>query len=173
MAELPWFHHSVDTDSYEELSPIPLPSSFDVLPFGWKDYAKQEEKLRVAQADEALEALRGEIADKSFLYRDNRDFATGKRGRTRIYRGINEVERRMRFHIKCYESTRWALARLGGKGGTKKYARFQRVDRTDTRAVTSIFDPNRAGERDANLSWLWQASTGGDSTKSDYLKECA
>ncbi|KAJ3533206.1 hypothetical protein NMY22_g7429 [Coprinellus aureogranulatus] len=169
LAELPWFREPVDVSSHSELLPLPLPSSFEELPPGWKVFAKQEEKLRVAQAEEALESLRGAIAEKSYLYRGNKSFATGKRGRTRQYQDINEIESRMRLQIKYYESALWALMRLGVY---KKYGRFQRITRADTKAVTAIFDPNRRGERNASLSWLWHIDLGGAKVSDgDYLRE--
>jgi hypothetical protein len=45
LAQLPWGRCVVDTSAYRELAPIPLPSTFDVLPQGWSSIAKQEEKL--------------------------------------------------------------------------------------------------------------------------------
>ncbi|KAJ3525648.1 hypothetical protein NMY22_g10486 [Coprinellus aureogranulatus] len=168
LAELPWSKTSVDLSSRSELAALPLPSSFLNLPSGWNLFAQQEEKLRVAQAEESLEALRGEIATKSFLYRGNKDFATGKRGRTRAYQGINEVESRMRSQIKHYHSAVWALNRLAPAG---KYRRFQNITRQDTRAVTSVYDPNRRGERNETLSWIFLLNLGTNAKEDDYLKE--
>ncbi|KAJ3531308.1 hypothetical protein NMY22_g8207 [Coprinellus aureogranulatus] len=175
LAQLPWGRHVPDFSSHPELDPIPLPSSFDILPEGWQPYRNQEEKLRVAQAEEALEALRGHIAHKSFLYRTNKTWSTGKRGRTRAYDEINNVEAAMRMQIKYYESAVWALGRLGL---ASKYTRFQSISRADTRAVTSVFDPNRRGERNEGLSWIWQVPIEGvdgkgatNQEKEGYLQE--
>lgn len=168
LAQLPWGRHVVNTSAYQELEPIPLPSSFDKLPDGWSSLARKEEKLRVAQAEEALEALRGHIAHKSFLYRENTNWATGKRGRTKSYDEINEVEQKMRSKIKVYESAIWALARLGV---AHKYPRFQKITRADTKAVTAVFDPNRRGQRNEGLSWIWQVMVDGKQDKKGYVRE--
>lgn len=122
LEELPMGRVVFDTSS-DELAALPLPSSFDDLPEDWEDVAQTEVGLRVAQAEEALEALRGEIAHKSCLYRGKRELAGGGRGVTRSYDEINGVEARMRSHVKVYESARWALHRLGVSA---KYPRFLR-----------------------------------------------
>lgn len=140
-------------ESDVEVSPIPLPSSFDARPAGWVRVSNLEEELRVAQAEEALEALRVDISHKSFLYLENRDWATGKRERTRGYDRINAVEANMRLHIKKYECARWALGRLGVGG---KYPQFLPLTRADTKAVTAVFNPNKRGERNAGMSWIWR-----------------
>lgn len=165
--QLPTGRVIFDTSS-DELALIPLPSSFDALPEGWQDVAQTEVGLRVAQAEEALEALRGEIAHKSCLYRGKRELASGGRGVTRSYDEINAVEARMRSHVKVYESARWALERLGVAA---KYPRFHPLSRVDTKAVTAVFDPNKPGERNKELSWIWTMNVQVESANKEYLIE--
>lgn len=176
LEELPLGRDPVD-DSLLELSAVALPSAFDTLPYGWVGVKNIEEALRVAQANEALEALRVDIGHKSFLYLENRDWATGKRERTRGYDRINAVEQNMRSHLKRYESARWALHRLGV---AHDYPQFLPITRADTRAVTAVYNPNKRGDRNAGMSWIWRGSGTvegeiGDETgpKEDnaYLKE--
>ncbi|KAF5319975.1 hypothetical protein D9611_011068 [Ephemerocybe angulata] len=154
--------------SEAELSPVPLPSGFKQLPDGWAEVAEKEEVLRVAQAEEALEALRNDIVRKSRLYRANRGLAVGKRERTRGYDAINEVERSMRYHVKRYNSAFWALNQLGV---ADRYPRFEELTREHTIAVTTVYDPNKAGARDEELSWIWHLNVQGDSENSAYIEE--
>ncbi|KAF5341217.1 hypothetical protein D9611_005928 [Ephemerocybe angulata] len=151
-----------------ELSALPLPSAFLQLPDGWEAVAEKEEALRVAQAEEALEALRNDIVQKSRLYRANRGLAVGKRERTRGYDAINEVERSMRYHVKRYNSALWALEQLGV---VDRYPRFEELTRAHTTAVTSVYDPNQPGSRDEELSWIWHLNVEGDSDNSAYIEE--
>ncbi|KAJ2923414.1 hypothetical protein H1R20_g13682, partial [Candolleomyces eurysporus] len=84
-----------------EHSLLPLPSCLDTRPIGWSHIIDVEEELRVGQANEALEALRVEIAHKSYLYRANRGAAsTGKKAKTRSYNAIGKVDRGIRNHVK-------------------------------------------------------------------------
>ncbi|KAG2007524.1 hypothetical protein CC2G_015218 [Coprinopsis cinerea AmutBmut pab1-1] len=62
---------------------IPLPSSFDRLPTLMRSAGRKEIKLRVAQANDALEAIRTEIGHKSYLFRSNIRLADGKKQKTR------------------------------------------------------------------------------------------
>ena len=152
----------------DEFSALPLPSSFKNLPNGWSKVAKIEERLRVAQAEEALDDLRGDIGHKSYLYRAKKAASSSTKGVTRSFDEINRVEASMRQHIKRYESARWAMEQLGV---SDKYPRFRTISRGDTKAVTAVYDPNRAGERDAELSWIWKIHLKGDSANKDYLEE--
>ena len=63
---------------------ILLPSSYrGLLPLELKEASKTEIRLRVAQADEALEGVRQEICHKSYIYRTNIRMAADKRGKGR------------------------------------------------------------------------------------------
>lgn len=168
LEELPMGRIIFDTLS-DDLAPLPLPSSFDALPEGWEDVAQTEVGLRVAQAEEALEALRGEIAHKSCLYRGKRELGGGGRGVTRSYDEINGVESRMCSHVKVYKSACWALDRLGVSA---QYPRFLPLNRSHTKAVTAVFDPNRPGERNTELSWIWTMHVQAHSPNKEYLVEC-
>ncbi|KAJ2928430.1 hypothetical protein H1R20_g8661, partial [Candolleomyces eurysporus] len=84
-----------------EHSLLPLPSCLDTRPIGWSHIIDVEEELCVGQANEALEALRVEIAHKLYLYRANRGAAsTGKKAKTRSYNAIGKVDRGICNHVK-------------------------------------------------------------------------
>jgi hypothetical protein len=104
-----------------ELSIVPLPSSFEVLPEGWSSIAKKEEELRVAQANEALEFLRADIGHKSYLYHANRSLANSKRERTHGYDSINAIEQSMCLNAQKYQLAQWALGRLGMAGNYPQF----------------------------------------------------
>jgi hypothetical protein len=148
---------------------LPLPSSVCVCPDIWGVLIQREEKLRVAQANEALQDLCAEIAKKSAIYQSNDDLALGKRDRLHNYDFINNVEKVMRSLVKRYEDATWALERLGVK---HKYPQFQVICRADLKAVTAVYKPNAPGQRNAGLSWIWTIVTGADPSNTDYLSEC-
>ncbi|RXW11923.1 hypothetical protein EST38_g13931 [Candolleomyces aberdarensis] len=142
---------------------LPLPSCLDTRPIGWSHVADVEEELRVGQANEALEALRVEIAHKSYLYRANRGAAsTGKKAKTRSYNAIGKVDRVIRNHVKRYDAAVWALDRLGVRS---KYPMFQEIKPEHTKAVTNVYDPNARGQRNISLSWIWMNNANSNSSE--------
>ncbi|KAF6750154.1 hypothetical protein DFP72DRAFT_851846 [Ephemerocybe angulata] len=143
-------------EAADELTPIPLPSGLQKLPKGWKRVARFEVKLRVAQANEALEGVREYVAQKSWLYRANRGLAGGKRERTRGYDAIKEVDKALRYHMKRYHAARWALDRLGK---LQDHPQFRPLTRTHTQAVTSVYDPNKDKPTKEPLSWIWTVNS--------------
>lgn len=116
----------ISSNDSDEFSVLPLPSNFQVLPEEWKSLAQKEEKLRVAQANEALQALRWAVAEKSRIYRINPLLASGKKGRTRGYDAIKQVEKEMRFLMKKYVIAKRSLHLLGVAA---KYPQFQALTR--------------------------------------------
>ncbi|KAG2005829.1 hypothetical protein CC2G_002197 [Coprinopsis cinerea AmutBmut pab1-1] len=148
---------------------IPLPSSFVDLPHTLGSAAAKELKLRIAQADDALESVRIEIGHKSYLYRSNIRLANGKQQRLRGYSAVKAVDKSMRLYIKAYNRARWALGRLGAEEETRQ--RYKEVKREDTRAITAVYEPNARNQRNVALSWIWTMDVEGDSANSEYLEE--
>lgn len=167
LEQLPMGRVVFDTSS-AEFSPLPLPSSFGKVPKGWGSVKKAEIRLRVAQVEESLEELHGNIGEKSYLYRAKHALSGGGHRVTRSYDKINAIESRMRSHVKVYESARWALQRLGA---ADDYPRFQPLNRSDTKAFTAVYNPNVTGERNAGLSWIWTMNVQKDSATDEYLVE--
>ena len=148
---------------------LPLPSSIQNRPEIWDILVSQEEKLRVAQANEALQDLRTEIAKKSAMYRSNDELALGKRDRLRTFSAINGVERSMRELVKRYEEATWALQGLGVK---HKHPHLDVIQRSHLKAVTSVYAPNAPGQRNEGLSWIWTTALGTkNSPHKDYMSE--
>ncbi|EFI26719.1 hypothetical protein CC1G_15640 [Coprinopsis cinerea okayama7 len=155
---------------------IPLPSSASTIESvgsfslqGLRLAQEKELKLRIAQADDALEAVRVEIGHKSYLYRSNIRLAEGKKQKTRGYTAVKSVNRSIRDHVRSYNQARWAMHRLGADDTLK--LRYRAIKPEDTRAVTAIYKPNARGERNKPLPWIWNMDVAGDSTKSEYLEE--
>lgn len=152
------------------LAAIPLPSNLVDIPntAEWTAARRTEEELRVGQMNEALEELRLAIGRKSYLYRTNRELATGKRERTRNYDTINSTERSMRILVQRYDLARGALRRLNV---LDRYPEFKTITRLDTKAVTAIYNMNAAGQSGVGLSWIWSQRPRGNMSETDYLQE--
>ncbi|TFK17926.1 hypothetical protein FA15DRAFT_683413 [Coprinopsis marcescibilis] len=151
-----------------ETLPVLLPSS---LPNVFHQYplAKEiERKLHIAQANETLEAMRAAIGHKSFLYRSDVRLARGYWKRTLAYKSVQDVNDGLRQQIKVYSACRWSLERLGAHDDLQK---FKALQPKDTLALTSVYDPNSRGQRDASLSWIWKVDLPEGHNQDDYLQE--
>ncbi|KAH6901080.1 hypothetical protein BKA70DRAFT_1375132 [Coprinopsis sp. MPI-PUGE-AT-0042] len=149
---------------------LPLPSSFPApLPKVMLDMRDKEIKLRVAQANDALELIRTSIGHKSFLYRSNVRLANGKRGKTRGYAAVNAVDRALRINISVYNKARLSLHRLNAPPSLQ--SQFRVLTHEDTKAITAIYDPNARGQRNVSLSWIWNMATPGATSSSVYIEE--
>ncbi|KAG2021205.1 hypothetical protein CC2G_006460 [Coprinopsis cinerea AmutBmut pab1-1] len=158
----------VDVPDPEEVD-IPLPSSFADLPSSMRAARRKEIKLRVAQATDALEEIRTEVGRKSYLYRSNIRLADGKKQKTRGYAAVKASNQAMRMAIRIYDQARWALSRLGAS--TDLLEELKPITKEDTKAITSVYKPNAAGESRTKLSWIWGINVGKDSQNSPYLEE--
>ncbi|KAH6869445.1 hypothetical protein BKA70DRAFT_1379648 [Coprinopsis sp. MPI-PUGE-AT-0042] len=149
---------------------IPLPSSFaSPLPMSMEAIVNKELKLRVAEANDALEGVREDIGHKSFLYRSNIRLAEGKQQKTRGYAAVRNVDASMRFHINVYNHARWALGRLRADAALMSY--FKPISKDDMKAITAIYKPNARGERNKKVSWIWTMAGQQQEVHSKYLAE--
>ncbi|KAH6911905.1 hypothetical protein BKA70DRAFT_1370410 [Coprinopsis sp. MPI-PUGE-AT-0042] len=160
---------AVDSTIQPESVEIPLPSSFKHIPDSMKQARSKEIKMRIAQANDSLEAVRVEIGHKSYLYRSNIRLAEGKKQKTRGYDAVKAADNSMRHMLRLYSQARWALVNLNADRSVLK--RFREVTRADTAAITAVYKPNARGESNKALSWIWTVDIKGDSDKSSYLQE--
>jgi hypothetical protein len=161
---------SLSLNNAEDVA-LALPSSFPfLLPDSMHVAHSTELKLRVAQADEALESIRSEIGHKLFLFRSNIRLAEVKKKRLRGYAAVAAVDKSMRIHIRIYHQAVWAMGRLDAPQPTLNL--YPRLTREDTQAITAVYKPNVAGERNKPLSWIWTAQGQHNSSNSPYLEEC-
>ncbi|EAU81827.2 hypothetical protein CC1G_12943 [Coprinopsis cinerea okayama7 len=150
---------------------LPLPSclSSSISSTSIELAGSKELKLRLSQADDALEGIRNDIGHKSYLYRSNVRLAEGKKQKTRGYAAVKNVNDSLKNHVKVYNQARWAMRRLGADAKTLQ--RYRPIAPGDTKAVTAIYNPNARGQRNKSLSWIWTMDVAGDSAKSEYLEE--
>lgn len=130
----------------------------------------KEIKLRIAQAEEALEGIRHEIGHKSYLYRKDIRLAESTAQKTRGYSAVHAADRSLKQHLRVYEQAKWALKKLGAAKTVLQ--RFQDILPEHTVALTSIYKPNDRGHRSDCLPWFWKMDVAGDSMTSEYMDEC-
>ena len=147
-----------------------LPSSYPgMLPLEFKMASETEIRLRIAQADEALEGIRQEICHKSYIYRTNIRMAANKKGKGRGYQALHAADRCLRRHIRIYRQARWALSRLHAPHVTlAKYAELRDID---IQPLKSVYDPTAPGQSSSSIPWIWKLDIS-RGTNAEYLHEC-
>ncbi|KAG2139258.1 hypothetical protein DEU56DRAFT_755571 [Suillus clintonianus] len=129
---------------------IPLPSNIGVercAEWGVADLVLQEISLREGQANDALHAIRVNLADKAVLFRTTVRSAKSQARSTR------------------------AWAQLISLGADDLLTKYRPLQKEDLKATTVVADPNARGQRNSTLAWFWSIDVEGDSTSNDWMDE--
>jgi hypothetical protein len=158
--------HRGDVEKMDLLLPSAWSRDLPDMLSGARD---KEIQLRIAQADESLEAIRREICHKSYIYRTDVRLATNKKAKLRGYSAANAVDRALKHQVRIYKQARWALGQLHAPATTM--ARYKPLLDSDLKALKSIYSPNEPGQSTATIPWIWKVNrpAGLDST---YIVEC-
>lgn len=150
---------------------ILLPSSFraTLLPTSLREARWVEIQLRVAQANNALKRLREAIGYKSFLYRKRIRSEKSKKRVTRAHDEVHASDREMKSALRAYNQARWALDQLNALQAVRDP--FKPIRKTDTRALTTVYDGNARGQRNIALPWFWNMAVADDSSGSTYMEQ--
>ncbi|KAF8949743.1 hypothetical protein BDZ97DRAFT_1935059 [Flammula alnicola] len=147
-----------------------LPSTCPgVLPRQLKTAAKVELKLRIAQAENALEGVRQEIGHKSFLFRNNIALAINKQMKTRAYSAVKAADDEVRQFVRVYNQARNAILALGCSEDIAAW--YQKLLPEQLVALKSIYEPNARGAGTYSLPWFWMLQVGSDSDSAEYMDE--
>lgn len=168
-----------DVDRYDrpvEFTPetvvIPLPSNIGIercAEWGVTDLVLQEISLREGQANDALHAIRVNLADKAVLFRTTIRSAKSQARSTRAWARVHSVDRILHFNVQIYSKCRRQLVHLGADDLLTK---FRPLEKADLKATTVVADPNARGQRNSTLAWFWSIDVQGDSTSNDWMNEC-
>ncbi|KAH6916357.1 hypothetical protein BKA70DRAFT_1091794, partial [Coprinopsis sp. MPI-PUGE-AT-0042] len=160
-----------DPGAVERLE-VPLPSSALVTRAFDRETRQKEIRLRVAQAEEALQGIRREVGYKSFLFKANRRLLHTKEMRTRGYKVIADADREIRRHVRLYNLARASLMRLSND--RVALSKYQEITKSDLKPLSSIYGPNDVGGSKLTLSWLWSIQLGiAHPADSPYMAEIA
>lgn len=155
---------------------IRLPSSFgkEACIGILKAESSVELDIRKGQANDALHGLQLAIGEKSFLYRKNirqgsSNPNTGYAARTRSNAEVRTIQRTIDQFARIYTSARKAMCVLGA---TDEDLDVYRVLTTaDIVASTAVIDFNAPGQRDKELSWIWQRHVS-STNNPKWMDEC-
>ncbi|KAG1844901.1 hypothetical protein C8R48DRAFT_678323 [Suillus tomentosus] len=150
---------------------IPLPSNIGIercAEWGVADLVLQEIVLREGQANDALHAVRVNLADKAVLFRTTVRSAKSQARSTRAWARVHSVDRVLNLNTQIYAKCRKQLINLGADDLLMKY---RRLEKADLKATTVVADPNARGQRNSTLAWFWSIDVEGDSTSNDWMNE--
>lgn len=161
-----------DPDDAEKMA-ICLPSSFGSntlkLPF-MQTFLKQEIKLREGQANDALQGLRLALCRKSVLFQTDLWHQNTKKGKTRSWQEIHQVNRTAQHFVKIYNRARAWLLHLSAPAETMN--QFQPLEKEHLNIKSTVINPTLRGTRDSSLAWFWTMDVQGDIRKVDAMSEC-
>ena len=152
-----------------ELQDLQLPSALAVAMRAQllteHDLLRKEFRLRIAQADDALDALRRVLALRNAVYGYKQVNLVGQRDGTRAHTLLSRLNDKRVACASRYRAVRSALVALNFDGPWKD--RLKPLLESDIKGPTGDDDdgtalPNRSvlGEGTRTLSWIWKVSTG-------------
>jgi hypothetical protein len=171
--EVEWEEDDDDTEVPVENIKLWLPSSFTAserIKMGLGQIAKVEAELREGQANDALEALRDGLAEKSLRFRTEVKPAKSQKTMTRAWDSIHRADKQIRSAVLCYRIARNALKELGV--ADKVLQQYQEIDKKDLKMSRDIVEENRVGQRSSELPWFWRLDNKWDKDRGEFLKEC-
>ena len=159
-----WGSHDLNLHSIERRT-LPLPSYLNVQ----DPNAGIELLLRVQQAARLLDAVRSNIADKSFQFSHVLRVAPRKSVKTRARDSISKLNVQLGNLCSAYHRCRVTMIHLGADDDI--LGRFKVLTPADVRSSTALLNPNIPGSSSLTLSWLWLTNAG-SSPSSSSLLEC-
>jgi hypothetical protein len=157
-----------------EKKPVFLPSTIGherCAKLGLQALIEKETALREGQANDALQAIRLAIREKSFRFRKQLRLATSKKKKTRSWDGIHIVGKRLQHHRLVYRQARYAMNRLGVQKD-KLEKQFPELKDDDLQTSTAVMEPNARGQRKKELSWIWQTPGINITSQTNVVNEC-
>jgi hypothetical protein len=150
-----------------------LPSSFtkpERVKMGLGQVAEVEVELREGQANDALEALRASLAEKSLRFRTEVKPAKSQKTMTRAWDSIHRADRQIKGAVRCYRLAHNALKEL--EAPQELLAQYQEIQKKDLKMSRDIVEENRVGQRSSELPWFWRLDSKWDENRGEFLKEC-
>jgi hypothetical protein len=156
-----------------ERNAVFLPSSIgheNCKAIGLQNLVKRELSLRQGEANDALQAIRIGIGEKSFRFRKHLRNSKSKVQKTRSWDAIHAVDRRLNQNCLIYKQSRNAMMRLGAPKAI--LLRYQNLAANDLHTNTAVQEPNARGKRNEELSWIWKMPGVSLANQETLLHEC-
>jgi hypothetical protein len=169
----PGWEEEGDVEANIECVAIWLPSSFNKsqrIQMGLEQVAEVEAGLREGQANDALEAVRSGLAEKSLRFRTEVKPAKSQKTMTRAWDSIHRADKQVRAAVQSYRLARGALVAL--EVSTELLHRYKEIHKKDLKMSRDVVEENRTGQRSSELPWFWRLDRKLDGDGGEFLKEC-
>lgn len=156
-----------------EMKRLILPSSLGLQACEDADLlelVKKELQLLQGQANDCLQGVRSALGEKAFVYRHNLRTADSKVKKTRSWKKLMTVNKRLNLHRWVYSKARQSMIDLGASPALLSI--YQPLEREDLRVSTAVWEPNAPGQRDIPLAWFWNMDLGPRDEGDNLLREC-
>ncbi|KAG2743498.1 hypothetical protein P692DRAFT_20745411, partial [Suillus brevipes Sb2] len=133
---------------------IPLPSNISIercAEWGVADLVLQEILLREGQANDALHAIRVNLADKAILFRTMLRSAKSQSQSTRAWAQVHSVDKILYLNVHVYSKCQSQLVHLSAND---LLAKFRPLEKADLKAIIAVVDPNARSQRNSTLAFL-------------------
>ena len=170
-AESEWEEEDVELPI--EWATIQLPSSFtqtERVQMSLEKLGEVEAELREGQANDALEALRTGLAEKSLRFRTEVKPAKSQKTMTRAWDSIHRADKQIRGSVQSYRLGRAALEAL--EVSSELLNRYKEIQKKDLKMSRDVVEENRVGQRSSELPWFWRLDGKWDRDRGEFLKEC-
>ena len=128
-----------------------------------------EIKLRIAQCNDALDAIRLTVGKKAYIFRSQVRKAKSKKHKTRAYTKVHAAEASLSRKKAVYDLARRSLVALNA--GSETLEVYQELTRQDLRAATHL-DSSLRNQKHKKLAWFWTMDDLGETTENQRLHEC-
>lgn len=150
-----------------------LPSSFtkgERVQMGLTQAGEIEAELREGQANDALEALRAGLAEKSLRFRTEVRQARGQKSATRAWDSIHKADQQIKAAVRSYRLACTALKSLGVS--SELLSQYKEIEKKDLKMSKDIVEENRVGQRSSELPWFWRVNGKWGGKRGEILEEC-
>jgi hypothetical protein len=152
---------------------ILLPSTLGhqkCVALGYQKLARMELTIREGQANDALQAIRMAIGEKSFIFRKQLRNANSKSQKTRSWDSIHTVSKKLSHHRVIYSNACCAMIALNAS--PELLEKYKVLKKDDIQTNTAIQEPNAMGQRNSALPWIWMIPGSSSQGPTTMLKEC-
>ncbi|KAI6148756.1 hypothetical protein BKA82DRAFT_3978415, partial [Pisolithus tinctorius] len=161
-----------DTTDLGGIATLPLPSNVGMAAFhscNSGHLRDMELRLRIGQANDALNGLRLALVDKALVFRNVVRHAKSYSMKTRAWDAIHTINRAVRKQAAIYKQCRKAMVALGASAET--LTRYQQLETSDLTVSTAAITQNAHAHRVSHLPWFWSVDVPMDMKSITWMLE--
>ncbi|KIN94246.1 hypothetical protein M404DRAFT_35256 [Pisolithus tinctorius Marx 270] len=163
---------AADTTDLGGITMLPLPSNLGIDAFHSSNLGHlhdMELRLRIGQANDALNGLRLALVDKAVIFRNVVRHSKSYSMKMRAWDAIHTINGAVRKQATIYKQCRKAMVVLGASAET--LTRYQQLQTTDLTITTAVINQNAHAHWASNLPWFWSIDVPTDMESITWMSE--